>query len=180
MNAGPGAVAQAFVHESHHTKIPTLTGWWGVDPEEQFLMKDDFVPAQGADAYQISTPNILSMVALYASLELIDAVAISKIWSKNQDLSSFLISALQALSRRLPDDSFRILSPTDPERRGAQVSVSFGSRGNEIFNALIEKGVVVDWREPDVIRMAPTALYNTYVEIYEVVHMIERKLLGSE
>lgn len=173
LNAGPGAVSQVFVHSKHHEKMPALTGWWGVAREEQFLMKDRFVPASGADAYQVSTSNILSVTSLRASLELFDQVGINSIIKRNRILSSSLVEGVKRIGSRYPNQNIQLLTPENESDRGAQVSISFGSQGKALFEYLIDNGVVVDWREPDIIRVAPCGWYNNVAEISSFLKIME-------
>jgi len=176
LNGGPGAVAQAFIHKNHYDQPPALTGWWGVDSKAQFLMQDEFIPARGADAYQISTSNILSMAALHASLSTIDEIGIDRIFQKQIALSTYLIEALNHLADILPTSQIGIITPESSSDRGAQISISFGQYGKEVFRSLSNSGVVVDWREPNIIRVAPSGLYNTYTEIFEFIDRLRRTL----
>jgi len=177
LNSGPGGIAQAFVHEKHHNKIPAITGWWGNRRETQFLMRDHFEPENGANAYQISTSPILLMACLKSSLEIIEETGFEKIIQKNRDLSNYLYDLVEDLKLQFQDDiEIHIITPRDEKRRGAQLSIVFSKNGREIFNELTDKGIFVDWREPNVIRLAPTALYNTYVEIYKFYQILQNIL----
>lgn len=174
LNSGPGGIAQAFVHEKHHHIIPALTGWWGNKRESQFLMKDNFEPELGANAFQISTSPILLMACLMSSLEIIGEVGFDKMYLKNQELSGYLYELMSELAEQYKQDvEIHIITPEDRNRRGAQLSIVFSKHAKEIFNALTQNGVFVDWREPNVIRLAPTALYNSFEEVFKFYEILK-------
>lgn len=168
LNAGPGAVAAAFVHQRHGADptLPRLAGWWGTDPATRFQMHRNphFVPRAGAEGWAASNPPVLAMAPLLASLALFDAATMPALRAKSVRLTHRLEHALLAVAA----DRIRILTPSAPEARGCQLSilVPVGSRG--IFDRLRAAGVVADYREPDVIRMAPVPLYNSFEEVERV------------
>lgn len=158
LNGGPGAPAGLFVHERHHnTDRPRLAGWWGHDASTRFAMPPGYVPEAGAAGWQTSTPPILGLAPLEASLALFDEVGIDAVVRKSRKLTGFLESLLAS---RLPD-SVEILTP---QSRGAQLSLSVRG-GHDVFERLSALQVVCDWREPDVIRVAPAPLYNSFQEM---------------
>lgn len=166
LNAGPGAIGGAFVHERHQYRadLPRLAGWWGNDPATRFLMAPTFDCAPGAAGWQTSNPPILSAAPLLASLGIFAAAGLARLRAKSIELTR----ALEAQITALPPGEATIISPRDPDRRGAQLSVRMrGSRerGQRIHEALGARGVVCDWREPDVLRLAPVPLYNTFDEV---------------
>lgn len=172
MNGGPGAVAGCFVHERHDgTDLPRFTGWWGHDPDSRFRMGPDYVPAPGADAWQLSNPPILAMAPVRASLELFDAAGMDALRAKSERLTGYLHFLL---SRRV-GEAVEILTPAESARRGCQLSLRLrGGQGREVFRHLESAGVVGDWREPDVIRVAPTPLYNRFADVFAFVETLEQ------
>ncbi len=169
LNGGPGAPAAFFVHERHHTATtPRLAGWWGHDPATRFQMPDEFSPAPGAAGWQISTPSILSLAPLTASLAMFDELGMDRLSERSQRMTDFLATLV---GERLAG-AVEIVTP--PER-GAQLSLRVrGGRGT--YDRLSALGVVCDWREPDVIRAAPVPLYNTFSEIAEFVELLSASL----
>ncbi len=172
LNGGPGAVAGCFVHERHlGADLPRLQGWWGVDPEARFLMKPDFQPAPGADAWQLSNPPILAMAPLCAALQSFEAAGMHRLRNKSRQLTGYLESLVQ---QRL-DGVFEILTPAESERRGCQLSLRVhGGRdaGRKLFKRLLRAGVVSDWREPDVIRVTPVPIYNSFRDCREFTERV--------
>ncbi|NRA56770.1 MAG: kynureninase, partial [Phycisphaerales bacterium] len=162
LNSGPGAIAGCFVHERHgaNADIPRLAGWWGNDPQTRFKMEPGFVPRVGADGWQLCNPPILAMAPLAASLEIFDRVGMPALREKSLKLTAFLGRAIHEVA-----PAARIVTPTDPQQRGCQLSISFGDRARSIRDALQQHGVVADFREPDVIRLAPVPLYNTFEDV---------------
>lgn len=160
-NAGPGAIAGCFVHERHgnNPDIPRLAGWWGNDPATRFKMESGFVPRAGADGWQLSNPPILAMAPLAASLEIFDRVGMAALREKSLKLTGYLERAVLGVA-----PGARIITPTDPARRGCQLSIAFGERARAVRDALQAQGVVADFREPDIVRLAPVPLYNTYAD----------------
>jgi kynureninase len=166
LNSGPGAVAGCFVHErhGHDLSLPRLAGWWGNDPATRFQMQrqTDFVPRPGADGWQISNPPILAMVPLRASLGLFDEAGMPALRAKSERLTGYL----QDLLDRLPPGRLEVITPRDPAQRGCQLSLLVRERVPELLQALEAAGVVCDFREPNVIRVAPVPLYNTFQEVW--------------
>ncbi len=165
MNSGPGAVAGAFVHARHaHAALPRLAGWWGHDPSTRFLMGPEFVPAPGADGWQLSNPPVLALAPLIASLDLFQRAGMDRLQAKSRSLTGYLEQLIGAhLS-----DLIEILTPADPAQRGCQLSLRVKggrARGRALFEHLERAGVLGDWREPDVIRIAPVPLYNRHVDV---------------
>ncbi|MBT5615744.1 MAG: kynureninase, partial [Flavobacteriales bacterium] len=149
LNSGPGSVAAAFVHEKHHaTNLNRFAGWWGHNKEDRFKMPDSFNPIQSAEGWQLSNPPILSLAAIRASLSIFDEVGMDKLVAKSKELTNFLLFLLDSIET----DRIEIITP---EERGCQLSIRVKNGNIILFDAIIEKGVVADWREPDVIRVAP-------------------------
>jgi kynureninase len=177
VNAGPGAIGGCFVHERHarDSKLVRLAGWWGHDKSSRFQMPHDIQPLPGAEGWQISNLPILAAAPLLASLQLFDAVGMQALRAKSVRLTGYLESLLRAQLA----DSLTILTPQDPEARGCQLSLRLKrapAEAHKVFDALAAAGITGDWREPDVIRVAPVPLYNTFVEAWEFVAALGRFL----
>ena len=177
LNAGPGAIAGCFVHERHarDSDLVRLAGWWGHDKSSRFQMPHDFQPLPGAEGWQISNLPILAAAPLLASLPLFDAAGLPALRAKSLRLTGYLESLLRAQLA----DAATILTPSDPEARGCQLSLRLRrspAEAHKVFDALAAAGFTGDWREPDVIRVAPVPLYNTFVEVWEFAATLGRLL----
>ncbi|MCA1714892.1 MAG: kynureninase, partial [Gammaproteobacteria bacterium] len=173
MNSGPGAVAGCFVHARHaHTQRPRFAGWWGHDPATRFRMGPEFVPTPGADGWQLSNPPILGLAPLRASLALFERAGMAALRDKSLRLTGYL----EALIDERLADALQLATPREPDRRGAQLSlrvIGGRERGRALFEHLATQGVLGDWREPDVIRISPAPLYNTYADVLRFVRAVE-------
>ena len=162
LNGGPGAVGGCFVHERHgrDTTLPRLAGWWGMDPERRFAAgaADAFLAQPSADGWQLSNPPILSLAPLRAALDQFDAAGVDRLRAKSIALTGFLLDALE----REAGHRLTVLTPKEPRQRGCQVSMRLKRDARDIADRLEGEGMVVDVREPDVIRAAPVPLYNTF------------------
>ena len=167
LNSGPGGLAGIFVHERHAQdfSLPRFSGWWGNDEKIRFKMEKDFHPMKGADGWQLSNFPVLAGAAQLASLEIFDQTTMGELRKKSIMLTGYLEFLLCELKREFP--FFEIITPADPAERGCQLSLLFGKRGKEIFTELVKRGVIVDWREPNVIRAAPVPLYNSFEDVYQ-------------
>jgi len=174
LNSGPGGIAGAFIHERYHKKedLPRFAGWWGHDKENRFLMDENFVPIPTAEGWQLSCGPILLEASLRASLEIFDEVGMDALRSKSELLTGFL----EYLIGEIDTDKIDIITPSDPGQRGCQLSVRVIGSDKNLFYALHEKGVITDWREPDVIRVSPTPLYNSFEEVYRFVELLKESL----
>ena len=173
LNAGPGAVAGAFVHERHatNTKLPRLAGWFGNDPNTRFRLhlEPEFIPVASADGWQISNPPIFSMAPLRASLDIFDeAGGMEPLRAKSARLTSYL----EFLLNENASKRFTIITPKSPDERGCQLSILAHENPKELHNELVTAGVKCDFREPNVIRVAPTPLYSTFHEVWRFVHIL--------
>lgn len=173
LNSGPGAVAGAFVHERHakNANLPRLAGWWGNDPKTRFRMhlQPDFVPVPSADAWQISNPPIFSMAPVLASLRIFDeAGGVAKLREKSKQLTGYL----QFLIAQNTSNKFTVITPNDENARGCQLSILVHEQPKELFAKLESAGVKCDFREPNVIRAAPTPLYNTFHEVWKFAQVL--------
>jgi kynureninase len=174
VNAGPGAVAGCFVHERHgHSDLPRMAGWWGHEAATRFRMAPEFVPAAGAEGWQLSNPPVLALAPLRASLEQFDrAGGMAAVRDKSEKLTGFL----DALIRERLTGTLEIITPAEPARRGAQLSLRVAGgrdRGRELFEDLRGIGILGDWREPDVIRISPAPLYNRFGDVLRFVEEVE-------
>ena len=173
-NSGPGAVAGAFVHERHaRSDRPRFAGWWGHDQSTRFRMGPTFSPTPGADGWQLSNPPILALAPLRVSLELFQRAGMARLRAKSEKLTGYLESLIRA---RL-SNVLRIVTPSDPPQRGCQLSLRVEGgreRGRALFEHLESIGIIGDWREPDVIRISPTPLYNRYEDVLAFVRAVER------
>jgi len=177
LNSGPGSVGACFVHQRHGMRqdLPRLAGWWGHDKESRFRMEPGFRPIPGAEGWQLSNPPILSLAAIRASLDIFrEAGGMEPLREKSLRLTGYLEWLLQ----RETGDSVEVLTPADPRRRGCQLSFRVKSRrpGRAVLEKLEASGVTCDWREPDVIRVAPVPLYNRYAEVYRFVEILRGAL----
>jgi kynureninase len=174
LNSGPGSLAGCFVHERHayDFELPRFAGWWGHNKETRFNMRHAFDPIPGAEGWQLSNPPILPLAAMRASLELFDAAGMEKLLEKSQKLTNYLAFLIE----KLQEPRLKIITPSDPAQRGCQLSIQVKNSDKRLFNAISEAGVIADWREPDVIRVAPVPLYNTFEEVFEFVKILEKAL----
>jgi kynureninase len=180
LNSGPGGPAGIFVHERHgsNTALPRLAGWWGHDEESRFRMEKGFVPMRGAAGWQLSNAQILSFAAHKVSLDLFDAVGMEALREKSLRLTGYLHFLLEDLQRRWP--WFRIITPSDPAARGCQLSLLVLQQGHALFDFLAANGVLGDWREPNVIRLAPVPFYNSFEDCWRVYELMERFFESSK
>jgi kynureninase len=164
LNGGPGCIAGCFVHARHgrNQELPRFAGWWGHDKSSRFRMPANFQPIAGAEGWQLSNPSILSMAALRASLEIFDEVTIARLREKSETLTSYL----EFLLDQKPSENVSILTPRDPSQRGAQLSLQIGKRGRAVCDRLAQQGIICDWREPDILRVAPVPLYNSFLDVH--------------
>lgn len=173
LNGGPGAVAGAFVHERHaaNLELPRFAGWWGNDPSTRFRMhlEDTFVPVPSAEAWQLSNPPILSMAPLVASLDRFVEAGMERLRSKSRVLTGYLHACLREF---LPDDA-EIVTPTNAEERGCQLTVRLAGDARARFERLATHGVVADFRPPDLVRLAPVPLYNTFEDCFRAASTLK-------
>ena len=176
LNAGPGGVAGAYIHERHANSfdLPRFAGWWGHDKATRFLMGPEFHPLSGAEGWQVSNPPILQMAALLASLEIFDEVGMTALRAKSEKLTGYL----EFLLSRIKTDRISVITPSDPKQRGCQLSIRVKGADKRLFDAITSRGVFADWREPDVIRVAPVPLYNSFTDIYQFTEILKGCLLS--
>ena len=177
VNAGPGAVGGAFVHARHarRAELPRFAGWWGHDKETRFLMGPDFRPIDGAEGWQLSNPPILAMAPLLASLDYFEEAGMPELRRKSVALTGYL----EALVKAMLGDAVTIVTPADPEARGAALSLrvhALRDRARAVFDGLRDRGIVPDWREPDVIRAAPVPFYNSFEDAWRFADALRTEL----
>jgi kynureninase len=170
LNSGPGALAQMFIHERHATdpSVPRLSGWWGNDPRSRFDMGETFSAAPGADGWRVSTPPILSLAPIGVSLAIFDEVGMTALRRRSEALTTYLETLITA---NVPDAT--ILTPTDPSRRGAQLSIRLPDAETRLVD-LAKLDVVGDYREPDIVRLAPAPLYNSWHDAWRAADALAR------
>lgn len=164
MNAGPGAIGGAYVNRKHITdeKIPKLKGWWGHNKKIRFLMGPEYEAIPTVESWQLSNPPIFQLASLRASLDIFDEAGIDKLRIKSEKLTGYC----EFLIKNHKTENIRIITPEDPNQRGCQLSLRTFKDGKKIYDRLTNEGVICDWREPDVIRIAPVPLYNTYTDVF--------------
>jgi kynureninase len=163
LNAGPGGIAGIFVHERHSRafELPRFVGWWGHDKDTRFLMGPEFRPLAGAEGWQLSNPPIFQLAALRASLEIFDEATTSALRAKSIELTAYL----EKLLMDIRDERISIITPSDKDQRGCQLSIRVNRADRTLFQSITDRGVIADWREPDVIRVAPVPLYNSFSDV---------------
>jgi kynureninase len=173
LNGGPGAVGGAFVHQTHANNIdtPRLGGWWGNEESTRFKMEKGFIPKPTAAGWNLSTAQVFNTVCLKASLEMFDAASIQAIRTKSVLLTNYLEFLLKDITQL----DFEIITPANSEERGAQLCLYFNERGKEVHQKMHEAGIVVDYREPGVIRVAPAPLYCSFEDVHRF-YMIMKNL----
>lgn len=177
LNSGPGGVAGAYIHERHarNTDLPRLAGWWGSNKQSRFAMHRDFDPIPTAEGWQLSNAPVLSMAAHKAALKLFDEAGMDALLEKSKLLTGFLFFLLDGINK--DHQSIKLITPRDAH--GCQVSMLMLERGRQVFDALIDQGVIADWREPNVIRIAPVPLYNTFEDVWRFGHIVKTILQAS-
>jgi kynureninase len=171
LNGGPGAVGGVYLHEKHARDkgLIRMAGWWGNDEATRFRMEKGFVPKPDASGWNLSTAQVFNMTALKASLEIFELAGMEKIRAKSMELTAFLAFLLA----QLRNIRFEVLTPVPADRRGAQLSMFFRERGKEIHEKMIAAGIILDYREPGVVRVAPAPLYNSFEDVYRFYHILQ-------
>ena len=176
LNSGPGSVAGAFVHERHANNpgLTRMAGWWGHNENERFKMKKGFVPMPGVDGWQISNFPVLTGAAHLAALEIFEDAGMKAIRAKSLLLTGLLVHLLRYLDPA--GETFTVITPQDPRARGCQLSILMKRNGRPVFDKITKKGVIADWREPDVIRVAPIPLYNNFEDVYRFAEIFGKSI----
>ncbi len=174
LNSGPGGVAGAYIHEKHVTnkELPRFAGWWGYKKEARFKMEKGFDAIPTAEGWQVSNAPVLSMAAHKAALDIFEEAGIDQLHKKRKELSGYLHYILNDINSRQPAKIIEVITPAGENERGCQVSMRMLKKGREIFDELIQQGVIADWREPNVIRVAPVPLYNTFEDVWRFGEII--------
>ena len=176
LNSGPGSIAGAFVHERHlsDNKLPRLEGWWGNNLSNRFKMESSFTPSTTAESWSMSTTPIMLLAAHKASLEIFAAAGFHNLLEKSKALSEYLFFVLNHINQ--PEKKFTIITPQNSGQRGCQVSLSVHQNAKAVFDTLMPLGIFADWREPNVIRVAPVPLYNSFEEIFIFADTLQQLL----
>lgn len=181
-NAGPGGISGIFVHEKHFrdSTIPRFAGWWGYQEDTRFKMEKGFVPETGADGWQVSCTQVMPMALYHAALQLFDKVGyMEPLREKSKRLTAYLFDTIDQVNKKLGEELFQIITPKDEKDRGAQVSIIAAQNGKQLFDGLVDHHVLGDWREPNVIRLSPVPMYNSFEDVYrtgELLYQISSKL----
>lgn len=181
MNSGPGNVSGFFVHEKHHhdKELSRFAGWYGHNKDRRFLMEPNFDPVAGANGWQVSNLPILSMAPYLASVEMFAEIGMSKLISKRNLITAYLEFVLHEIDNELPNADFEVITPRNQEERACQLSVYLHGQGKELFHYLMKNGVITDWREPNVIRLAPVPLYSSFEDMYEFGQILKQGILNK-
>lgn len=176
LNAGPGAIAGVFVHERYAERfdLNRLSGWWGQNEKNRFLMSHNFEPMVGVDGWQTSNPTVISLACLKASLDIFDEVGFDNLINKSKLLTNYTEYLIS--NNITKKDKIQIITPSDPNQRGCQLSIKVVGADKRLFDGLENANIVADWREPDVIRIAPVPLYNTFEESFKFVEILENEI----
>ena len=176
INSSPGGISGVYIHEKHaaNTSLPRMAGWWGTNKENRFLMKPEFEPIPTAEGWQLSNSPVLLLAAHKASIDIFDEAGMDALIEKSKKLTGFLFQVLDDINSKQDHEVIQVITPRDAH--GCQVSMLMLERGKEIFDALINEGVIGDWREPNVIRVAPVPLYNSFEDIWKFGDIISRIL----
>jgi len=179
LNSGPGSVAGIYVHQKHHTNknIQRFEGWWGNKPDTRFKMGRNFQPFTSAEAWQLSNAPVFSMAVHRASLELFNEAGMQALCDKSLKLTGYTEALIEKINIDAGAPLIQILTPVDSTQRGCQLSLVMKKDGRKVFDALTQEGIITDWREPDVIRIAPVPLYNSFKDSYDLYAALRKILL---
>ncbi len=168
LNSGPGGVAGIFIHEKHATnkEFPRFAGWWGQNKSTRFQMGKEFDPIPTAEGWQLSNVPILSMAAHKASLDIFEEAGMDRLHKKRKMMAAYLRFILEDINNSFNDPCMDIITPAEENARGCQISMLMLRKGKQVFDELTKRSVIADWREPDVIRVAPVPLYNSFTDIF--------------
>ncbi len=174
LNSGPGGIGGGFVHERHRSDfdLPRFAGWWGHEKETRFLMGNKFVPIKGAEGWQLSNPPIFQLAALKSSLDIFEEAGMKNLIEKSKKLTAYL----EFLLDEIKDERVSVITPSNENERGCQLSIRVKNSDKTLFKSISEKGVIADWREPDVIRVAPVPLYNSFADVYKFAQILKDSL----
>ena len=179
LNSGPGSVAGAFVHQRHlGEQLPLFAGWWGHDKNERFKMERTFKPMPTAEAWQVSNAPVFSMAVHRVALEQFDRAGIANLRAKSEQLTAYLAFIIAEVAQH-SGTRLEVITPNDPMQRGCQLSILAHGHGKALFNRITDRGVVADWREPNVIRVAPVPLYNSFEDVHRFGEILIECLSAS-
>ncbi len=178
LNSSPGNVGAIFVHERHGRRfdLPRFGGWWGHDKTTRFRMKSGFSPMEGAEGWQLSNVPILGMAAMKASLDVFAEAGMTALRAKSEKLTGYLEYTIDGLADAFPDADISMITPRDPKSRGCQLSMDIAGRERRLFDDMVAAGVIADFREPCIIRMAPVPLYNSFEDVFRFGAVMRRLL----
>lgn len=176
LNSGPGNIAGIFVHEKHasNAALPRFAGWWGHEEKERFKMEKNFKPMYGADGWQVSNNNVLALAAHHASLEIFQEAGMENLRKKSELLTGYLEFLVRQVSEA--SNVLEIISPSNPQERGCQLSLLVHKEGKKVFDTLYDQGLIGDWRNPNVVRLTPVPLYNSFEEVYHAAKILRNSL----
>jgi len=179
LNSGPGGVAGVYIHQQYaiNKELPRFAGWWGYTKGTRFKMEKGFEPIPTAEGWQLSNAPVLSMAAHKASLDIFDEAGMANLVAKSKWLSGYLHFILNDINSKQKEKLIEVITPSNEKERGCQVSMLMLKRGKEIFNELSRQGVIADWREPNVIRVAPVPLYNTFEDVWRFGEIVRTTIL---
>jgi len=174
LNSGPGAVGGAFIHEKHtkNKNLPRLAGWWGHEEKDRFQMKPIFRPTPTAEGWQLSNTQVFNMIAHKASLEIFEEAGMKALVKKSRNMTTFLENLIKTHCKKEALYKIKIITPGSIDERGCQLSILVQKNGEALFQKITEAGFVADWRSPNVIRVAPAPLYNTFQEVYKFAEFL--------
>ena len=181
MNSGPGNASGYFVHEKHHTNkdLNRFAGWYGHNKERRFLMEPNFDAVEGANGWQVSNLPILSLAPYLATVEMFAEVGMEKLIAKRNLITSYLEFILHEIDKEIDGTEFEVITPSNQAERGCQLSVYLHGQGKELFTYLMQNGVITDWREPNVIRLAPVPFYTSFEDIYNFGQILKQGILSK-
>jgi kynureninase len=181
MNSGPGNASGCFIHEKHHNnkELPRFAGWWGYNKEKRFKMEQNFEPINTAEGWQISNLSILSLAPYLASVDMFASVGMEKLIKKRNTLTAYLEFIILEIDKEV-HSKFEIITPSNINERGCQLSVFLHGEGRNVFDYLMKNGVIVDWREPNVIRLAPVPFYSTFEEMFHFGQILKQAILAHK
>jgi len=174
LNSSPGGISGIYIHEKHSTnpETPRFAGWWGYKEDTRFLMKKGYIPEPGAEGWQMSNVPVLTMAAHRAALDLFDAAGLDQLRQKSLTLTAYMEYIVREANLKIGREKFIIITPSDPTARGAQLSIICKEGGKKVFDELTAKGIIGDWREPEVLRFAPVPLYNSFEDVFRFGEII--------
>jgi kynureninase len=179
LNSGPGAMGGAFIHERYHqdTTIPRFAGWWGYDKDTRFRMEKGFKPIPSAEGWQLSTPSLLLYASHKAALDIVQSAGWELILEKGKKLNEYLWYLMDELQAGSREKIIEMITPRNSSEKGCQLSMLMLKKGRKVFDELTKEGIITDWREPELIRVAPVPLYNTYEEAWRFVQVLKKVIV---